>query len=219
MTRPRIRTVDEAHEEALAADSLRDFFVWWDELTQRDVARLLRAINRASVERDLQGYLERHPEMLIQHLGGGHGRWVVPQVRLGSQHVPDFLIADADSGGRHWTAVELESPRRAMFNRNGDPSRFLWHAIRQIIDWRVWLELNRDYAVRSRDDQGLGLRDITSSVPGLILIGRSGSMSTNRRQFRNALGRQLRIEIHSYDWLVDRATGRVRTLEDSSRRG
>jgi hypothetical protein len=130
---------------------------------------------------------------------------VVPQKRLGAEHVPDFVIGDADSSGRHWVAVELEGPQRRMFNKNGDPSSYLWHAVRQIIDWRVWLEHNRDYAMRPPDEQGLGLEDISSRVPGLILIGRRRDLDARRKAFRRVLSQQLDIEIHSYDWLFSRS--------------
>lgn len=160
----------------------------------------------------MQRFLERNPRLLIQHLGGGHGRWVVPQPRLGAQYKPDFVIGDEDSNGRHWTAVELEGPQRPMFNKNGDPSRFLWHAIRQIIDWRVWLEANRDYAIRPPDEDGLGLEEISPALPGLIVIGRRAERDRERRRFRRGLASQLNIKIHSYDWLIDRAEGRIASL-------
>ena len=147
-SRLRIRTAEEAHAERLAKDPLRDSFVWWDDVTPQHVAALRRATEQAKEEADMQRFLERNPRMLVQRLGGGHGRWVVAHPRLGSQHVPDFVVGDQDSTGRHWLAVELEGPQRPMFNRSGDPSRYVWHAIRQIVDWRLWLEFNRDYAAR-----------------------------------------------------------------------
>ncbi len=208
----RIRTAEEAHAEALARDPLRDFFTWWDDLTASDIRSFKSALTKARTEPEMQAYLQRHPKMLIQHLGGGHGRWVIPQPRLGSQHVPDFVIGDADSSGRHWVAVELEGPQRPLFNRSGDPSRYLWHAIRQIVDWRVWLDMNRDYATRPPEQGGLGLEDINSSVPGLIVIGRRSQLDTGRKAFRRALGSQLNIEIHTYDWLLERAAGRRESL-------
>jgi hypothetical protein len=104
-----------------------------------------------------------------------------------------------------------------MFNQAGDPSRYLWHAIRQIVDWRVWLEYNRDYAARDPSEGGLGLEDISSTVPGLIIIGRRHEMPADRQAFRRGLERQLNISIHSYDWLVDSLDGRVRALARSSR--
>jgi hypothetical protein len=106
-------SLEESLKEQRAADPLRDFFVLWDEVDARDVQRLRETLARAKVEADMQSLLAEHPEMLIQHLGGGHGRWVLPQKRLGAEHVPDFMIGDRYSGGRDWVAVELEGPTAA----------------------------------------------------------------------------------------------------------
>lgn len=213
----KIRTAEEQFEEELAADPLRQFFVLWDEVKGSDVRQLREALARATVEADMQSFLADHPEILIQHLGGGHGRWVIPQKRLGAEYVPDFVIGDRYSGGRDWVAVELEGPQRPTFNKAGDPSRYLWHAVRQVVDWRVWLEYNRDYAARTPAEGGLGLEDISPSLPGLIVIGRRHQLPADRSAFRRGLERQLNIRIHSYDWLVDSLAGRVRSLASSSR--
>jgi hypothetical protein len=75
------------------------------------------------------------------------------------------MIGDKHSLGHEWQAVELESPLKPMFNNNGDASRYLVDAIRQIQDWRSWLTRNQDYAARARNESGLGLTDITGNVP------------------------------------------------------
>jgi antiviral defense system Shedu protein SduA len=203
---------EEAHRQMLEEDPLGDSFVDWDDVDETDVRRLEDALEVSAVEREMQEFLQAHPVYLIQHLGGGHGRWVIPQKRLGAEYVTDFIIGDRFSGGRTWTAVELEGPQRRMFNRGGDPSQFLWHGIRQIIDWRVWLEYNRDYAARAPAEGGLGLEDISPRVPGLILIGRREHLPEDRRAFRRGLAAQLDIEIHSYDWLLERLRVRVSAL-------
>jgi hypothetical protein len=204
---------EEAHRRRLAEDPFGDCFTDWDHVDSGDVRRLQRAIDAAKDEPYMQHFLQRHPSYLIQHLGGGHGRWVIPQKRLGAEHVTDFIIGDQASDGRTWTAVELEGPQRPMFNKAGDPSRFLWHAIRQIIDWRVWLEYNRDYAARPPAESGLGLEDVAAAIHGLIIIGRSAELPADRSAFRRGLASQLDIEIHSYDWLVERLRGRVASLK------
>lgn len=208
----KILTVEEAVARELAADPLGDYHVDWDEVDKRDVRGFRRALGQARAELDMQAYLAGHPELLIQHLGGGHGRWVIPQKRLGAEYVPDFVIGERNSSGRHWTAVELESPQRPMFNKAGDPSRYLWHAIRQIVDWRVWLEHNRDYAARDPCDDGLGLEDISPGLPGLIIIGRRQDLPARRQAFRRGLERQLNVHIHSFDWLLQQLEGRVKSL-------
>ena len=116
----RIRSTEEAIAEIRAADPLKDFFTWWDRVTPTDLEELTSALDGARSEEDVQQFLQAHPHILIQHLGGGHGRWVIPKARLGSEHVTDFMIAEKHSFGFEWQAVELESPHRPMFNRNGD---------------------------------------------------------------------------------------------------
>ncbi|MFC1805789.1 Shedu anti-phage system protein SduA domain-containing protein [Planctomycetota bacterium] len=151
----------------------------------------------------MQRYFEDHPEFLVQVLGGGHGRWVIPQKRLGSEHVTDFLLGERHSFGYEWLAVELESPKRRMFNRSGDPSATLTHAIRQIHDWRGWLKRNQPYASRPREESGLGLPDIDCNVTGLVLIGRRDDVDPSTNELRRQMVTDLRIQIHSYDYVLD----------------
>ncbi len=196
----------------MARDPLRDFHVWWDDISEAGLSRFVEVLDDATDERPLQQHLEEHPILLIQHLGGGHGRYVLPQKRLGAEYVPDFMIADRDSFGFHWHAVEIESPRATMFNKNGDPSAGLTHAIRQVQDWRAWLGRNQDYAGRLFEKKGLNLTDITANVAGLILIGRRDEVDPGTNELRRRMVEETRIEIHSWDWLVERAEGRMQAV-------
>ncbi len=195
---------------------LREFFVWWNEINVEDVEKFESHLEMATKERNLQEYLESNPIVLIQYLGGGHGRWVIPQKRLGSDYVTDFVIGERDSMGFHWTAVELEGPKDKMFNKNGDVSAKLNHAIRQITDWRAWLKNNQNYTSRNRKADGLGLRDIDPDLNGLILIGRSDTIDPATNERRRQLSKQQKINIHSYDWLTRNARGRVEALSRRS---
>jgi hypothetical protein len=200
-------------EEIVKADPLGEFFVWWDDLTSEDVKCLEAALLTATGERTLQRFLQQVPLLLVQHLGGGHGRWVIPQKKLGAEHVTDFIVGEAHSFGHEWTAVELESPKAKMFTKTGNPSKELTHAIRQIQDWRAWLKRNQDYAARPRTQSGLGLQDIDSNIPGLVLIGRHESISPATDDLRRQMCQDLNIKIHSYDTLIGWAKARVKWCE------
>ena len=141
--------------------------------------------------------------LLAHHLGGGHGRWVIPQQSLGGAHVTDFIIGDEHSDGRDWVAVELESPLVRLYSKNGDPSKHLNHAIRQIHDWRAWLKLNQNMASRSRNEGGLGLIDIGPEVPALILIGRRDKLDHETKLRRRQIKTDSNIAVHTYDYLLD----------------
>jgi hypothetical protein len=196
--------------EKAVEPSLKQFFVWWDDIMPDLVDEFRRRLDAADDERAMQVFLEANPMILVQPLGGGHGRWVLPQKRLGAEHVTDFVVAEKSSIGFQWTAVELESPRARMFTKKGDFTTALTHAIRQIEDWRAWIGRNRDYAERPRDKSGLGLVDIDDNVPGWIILGRRGDAPPDTHDRRRSVSQQLRIEIHSYDWLLERAEARAK---------
>jgi hypothetical protein len=188
--------------------------VLWDELTRDEVAAFETALDAARDESDMQRLLEAQPRLLIQHLTAGRRSWVVPKKRLGSEHETDFVIAQKDSDGYVWTAVELERPQAKMFNKNGDPSAALTHALRQIDDWREWLSQNRDYATRPRERSGLGLTGIHPELEGIVIIGRDADFdrraTTSRRQ---RLERTYRVKIETYDWLLAQARDHLEALD------
>jgi len=185
--------------EWLASLPLQEFLV--DNGPLDEARRELASALKGS-ERDVQRVVEANPRLLASRLTAGWG-WVVPQKRLGAEFVTDFLIAEQLSPGYYWQAIELESPRAAMFTRGGDPARYLVHAIRQIEDWRAWLSNNQSYAARSPDQNGLGLLQISPNLPGLILIGRRKDVATSTHARRRQMREDLRIEIRSYDSLLD----------------
>jgi hypothetical protein len=202
--------------ELLRDDPLRDYFVWWGDISYREVEEFGTVLESATAEKDLQRFFEQHPHFLVQHLHGGHGRWCIPQKRLGAELVPDFVVGERSSLGFEWCAVEIESPTARLFTLSGDPSKHLNHAIRQIIDWRSWLKTNIDYARRPQTDNGLGLTDIGGDLDAVILIGRRDGVDADTRARRRQMCMDLRVRIHTYDWLLDEAVNRCKRLEQES---
>lgn len=198
-----------SREGILSSMPLREHFVFWMDINHGQVAALKRRLKTATNEEDMQKFLLKHPVFMIQHLGGGHGRWVIPKKRLGAEFVPDFVIGDLDSAGHEWELVEIESPKAKLFTKDGVPSRSLNQALRQIRDWRAWLTSNRAYAISPREENGLGLVDIAPNPPGLILIGRRSSLVSADKARRRQLEQDSGVTIHTYDWLVELAEGRA----------
>ncbi|CDH47785.1 Shedu anti-phage system protein SduA domain-containing protein [Candidatus Contendibacter odensensis] len=206
------QSAEEVRAQARRNDPLNEYFVCWDRIAPEDIASLIVVLDCAKREEDIQQFLQENPKFLIQHLGGGHGRWVIPKQKLGSEHVTDFLIAEKHSFGHEWQAVELESPLKPMFNKNGDPSQYLNHAIRQIQDWRAWLLQNQNYAARLKIENGLGLTNISPNLQGIILIGRRAKLRNGTTELRRQMVADLNIRIHTYDYLVEALQGRLKGL-------
>lgn len=205
MRRPTIAD----YYSAVAEGPHPEFFAMWDHATYEEVAEYLELLDNARDERPVQAFFHLHRHFLVEHLGGGHGRWAIPQKRLGSEHVTDFMIGAAHSLGVDWVAVELESPLAPLFTKAGDPTATLNHAIRQITDWRAWLTNNLSYATRAEAEGGLGLDRIRPDVPGLILIGRRATLSDADNARRSQMSHDLDIAIHTYDYIADVARGKA----------
>src|SRR5438093_12164451 len=69
-------------------------------------ARLRAYLNAAISEAPLQRFLEQNPLVLVRYLAGGHTRWVIPGLRLGSRFAPDFVIGEQHASRSRWTLVE-----------------------------------------------------------------------------------------------------------------
>jgi hypothetical protein len=220
---PRIRSI--TREDVLASDPLAAFHVWWDDIIESDVRAFEGVLADAGDEKPLQRHLTDHPMLLAQFLDGGHGRWVIPHKDLGGRFEADFIVGHRWSGPTwEWILVELQTPRLAtprnragkLFLKNGRMCEQLDEGLRQINEWRRWIAANRDTAQRDRTDMGLGLTGIAAQPPGLLLIGREADVTAEHAQMRQQLGQQFNVKIHSFDWLVRSAKGRVGALRSDA---
>lgn len=193
---------------------LKDFFVFWDKINIDNLSAFNHCLENAKNEHDWQKFFEGIPILLLQHMNGGHGRWVIPQKELGSEYRTDFVIGEEDSDGFHWQAVELESHNAKCFTKNGDYTKELTHAVKQIQDWRSWIRDNIQYARNERNKNGLGLIDIVPELPGLIIIGRRKDLLEKDKYKRQELGNEINIKIHTYDWVYEQAKARFQVLNN-----
>lgn len=191
---------------SVRSDDLKSFAVE-RPVTQDAIDELESVITRSKTERPIQAYLEAQPQLLTALLGGNE-RFCMSQKRLGSEFVPDFVIGDVDSLGVRWIVVELETPNSGVFlSDRSTLDKYARKGSEQILDWRNWLSENIAYARRSVRENGLGLYDITPKPLAYVFVGRRNRMPRDRKESkRNAL-REQQIEVHSYDWLVERLRG------------
>ena len=176
-------------------------------LARSDIELLRATIEKAEDERPIQKLVESHPQLLTS-LVGGEPRYCIPQVRLGAEYVPDFLIGSVDSMGIRWLLVELETPQSDVTLR--DDNQLDKHGrkgVSQVEAWREWLIQNLDYARRSRRDHGLGLSDIRPGGDGLVIVGRRDRLHANSHTVRLPIEEMRRIRVHTYDWWLHQLQG------------
>lgn len=197
----------ERHPSAPQMHHLEPWLVK-DDVEKADVEILRSAVETASDERPLQAILTEQPQLLGSLLGGTYGDAVIPWPKLGGRFVPDFLLAEADSAGIHWTMVELESPRARVLLPDGRLAAKAREAVGQVRDWRRYLLDNIALARAPKGDNGLGLIGIRPErARGLVIIGRRREAETRPQTDREALAKDSLILVRSYDWLLDRVGG------------
>ncbi|QRN95746.1 restriction endonuclease [Archangium violaceum] len=194
--------------DLLEGDPLREFHVWWDRVTEEDVTEFAAAISRCS-ENELCDYVVEHRHLLIEHLRGGHGRYVIPGAELTVAPSVDFLISENSTMGHEWFVVELENPQLDFARESHEAA--LASAVSRIRRWRRWLKRNIDFARRPKEHSGLGLTDIEIDTPGLVLIGRQGSEQYKwSDKTTNTLPRG--VDVHTYDWLLKNLAAKAGNL-------
>src|SRR5712691_10655162 len=114
-------------------------------------------------EEQAHQFLKQHPEILCP---ANTASW--SKLRLG-ERITDFVFREA---ANDYLLVEIESPLRDLFRKDGQPREELTHAINQIIDWRIFIEDN----LREVQEE-LGLTGISANPRSLIVIGRSSALS------------------------------------------
>jgi len=150
-------------------------------------------------EEALQRFLRDQPALLCP----SHVRaW--PKLDLGARQT-DFVFRKAAGD---YLLVELEKPSHRLFIKSGDSSQQLNHAVGQILDWKRYLEDNLATVQRE-----LGLTSISANPSGLIVIGRSESLTPEHRRKLVAIENQSpKIRIMTYDDVYDDAKAVIENL-------
>ena len=179
-----------------------------DNLKNAHLEEYVSILNAATSEKSIHEFLAKYPQMLVAELGQAC-RWVKSHPQFGSEYVPDFLTCRIDSRGARWTLVELQSPDDKLFTKKGRATEQLDEGIRQISQWRRWLEDRGEYA-RTPRPKGLGFNGIDARAEGLVVIGReSHRVSPAVREELRAFEWTHHIAIRSYDWLAREVATRI----------
>ncbi|MFC1948102.1 Shedu anti-phage system protein SduA domain-containing protein [Chloroflexota bacterium] len=202
----------ESHKDVVRIKKLEKYMVRpHQKLSLEETRKLNEIISSSQDERPLQKFLEDNPFVLTSKIHPAHHLQIcIPTPNLGGLYKPDYLIAGLDSAGFWWYGVELENPHYRMFNKNGEQTKELSHAIRQIEDWREWLRNNISYAQNT-----LGFIQIDADLPCYIIIGTRNQEIVDSETLQNRQRAVMKRDknsllLHHYEWLSDDKLNLVR---------
>jgi len=143
-----------------------------------------------TTESDVQNYLLKSPPILAPS-----GNAIDAEVRLGKKYKIDIVIRTAGVTEDVFL-VELENPSHSIFTRDGRPRKEVTHAKQQVEDWLRWIKENPNAAF-VQTLRGLPPR-------GLVVIGKSRHLDDDQRSRLAHLNTNSRVEIITYDELLNR---------------
>lgn len=156
-------------------------------------------LDNASNEEELQQFLKENPILLIPN-----GQ-AIPKQKLGADFVTDFVLINMLDQGPNYTLVEIEKASHEVFTKDGELRNCVSHAIKQTIDWDVWLEKHQNY--------------LQSKLPGFespkyeIIIGRSTDFTEDHRATLRAYNRNLsNTRILTYDDVAREFDERIKAM-------
>ena len=159
-------------------------------------------------EEDFHQYMVRYPALIPVWLP--QDNIVYSKFRLGSQHVADFAFCRDDSPGFRWHFIEIERPKDRLFNKSGDPTARLAHALRQLHDWSAWFQENRDHVAKYFPHAERAVQFRLADPHLTLIIGRRQEINTWDRPLMRRIGGG--VSIRTFDslrsnlktaWLTD----------------
>ena len=150
-------------------------------------------------EEQVHEFLAAHEDILLRWShSSGEKKILHSKISL-HKYVPDFAVGNfrMTTNRWEWNLIEIERPSFRLFTNKGDPTSELTHALRQVADWRSWIQNNIQYARTV-------LRDIIPLCDAAVIIGRRDAVTENDRDRLEMLQIQSPgVRITTFDSLID----------------
>jgi hypothetical protein len=150
-------------------------------------------------EKELHALLLENPMAL-----DAFGLCIRTEVKLGSKYRVDLLM-QYEYTDKRILLIELERADHSIFNKKGRLRAEVVHAIQQVEDWIQWWRENPH-------DIPNGL-DKFLPVEGLVIIGRSAKMNDAGKRRLLSLNSSRKVQVITYDDLLDRIRNLIVNLE------
>lgn len=157
-------------------------------------------LQTADREEELQVFLKENPMVLNATAEQ------IPKKKLGEDFVTDFVLVTPSQQGPTYTLVEIEKASHRVLIKDNSLSSEANHAIKQTVDWDVWLESNKAY--------------LQNKLPGfetpnyLVVIGRGNELDDTAKTYLRSFNRGWKnTELLTYDDVLIRFRSVITSLK------
>lgn len=140
---------------------------------------------------------------------GHHDAYLFPEFQLGNSYKADYLLVGKASGGYEFVFVELENPYGRITVEDGDFGDVIRKGIRQINDWKSWIEANYNSISETfqKDiDKGLPkefYKYDSSRIHYVVVAGRRDDYTGKTYTLNRRLLKEQDINLLHYDNVYD----------------
>lgn len=156
----------------------------------------------AEREEELQVFLKENPIVLNPTAEQ------IPKKRLGEDFITDFVLVTPSEQGATYILVEIEKASHRVLIKDNSLSAEANHAIKQTLDWDVWLESNKAY--------------LQNKLPGfetpnyLVVIGRGNEFDDTSKAYLRSYNRGWKsTELLTYDDVLVRFKSMILALKNA----
>ncbi|MFH2107984.1 MAG: Shedu anti-phage system protein SduA domain-containing protein [Chrysiogenia bacterium] len=138
---------------------------------KRDLQEFAKLLSGEPSEESLQEFIEKHPYYLLGMLSYGEQILsFLTKPRIGPINIADFAIITVNQGGAGIFLFEIEPSSARLFTNKLTPAKTYQQAIKQISDWRKWIEKNKTTFISD-------ILEYTKKLPVWPKISKNGSFN------------------------------------------
>lgn len=153
-------------------------------------------------EHQMQHFIEENPKIFcgsLYVLGNG----VISKFPLGTEYVTDFAFVNPTSGAAYLHLVEIESPRKKIFNQDDSFTSGFNQGLQQVRDWMIWSTRNNQIIQHQLEPLRQKSNDVILNyvARGVLIYGRAEEINSVKRQERweGLIQSNPLIKVRTYD--------------------
>lgn len=188
-----------------SVSSKEEFTMQWTKLNTDwlDIVTSIRSewsnlMARDDAEEEYHKFIADHSAMCW----GNDTYFSISKLELAGRLTPDFiLVSEKGSLGLHYTLVEIEKPSTLTITQQGNPAAGLTHAIKQVRDWKTWIERNSQEAATLFPSKFS--HDSFAHISYMIVAGKRAGTTLAQEIERAKQAKEVGYAIRSFDFITD----------------
>jgi len=148
---------------------------------------------------------EKHHKFIAENSSICWGKNVyfsISKLNLFGEYTPDFVLIDEKGSlGLEYTLVEIEKPSTITVTQQHNPASGLTHAIKQIRDWKHWIDRNSQQVGRLFPSKFS--HESNAHIKFMLIAGKREKISHEQQAERIKQADEVGYDIRSFDYFTD----------------